>query len=207
MGRHIYSKGMGTNLQKVLRRHAAALSSYPHEVMSERIPATLALKWPHLNEVDHSWTRWVGGTSPPFPFGSADEYYEYGSSHFGLGKIKVPFITINAVDDPIVRSVPLDAFRNDWGAMVMTAGGGHLGWFEVGDRIGEIRRWVRKPVLEWLRAIGEDMVHAEKRSPSLHEVDGFLKEVSRDDLGCRVVEDEAGLVVGNQGQEDLLSGL
>lgn len=198
---------MGGNLQKLLRRHAAALSGYPHEVMSERVPATLALKKPFLHEVDHSWTRWVGGTSPPFPFGSAEEYYEYGSSHLGLGEIKVPFITINAADDPVVQSVPLDTVRNGWGTMVMTGGGGHLGWFEVGDRIGEVRRWVRKPVLEWLRAIGEDMVHAEKRGLPLHEVDGFLKEVGRDDLGCRKIDDEVGFVVGNEGQEGLLSGL
>ncbi|KAF7970010.1 hypothetical protein HWV62_25376 [Athelia sp. TMB] len=206
LGRHVYSKGMGSNLQRLLTRNMGPLTKDPSTLMAQRVTATLALKSPRLDEFDHSFTRWVGGTSPPFPFDSGDDYYIYGSSDGGLADIRVPFLAVNAVDDPIVRSVPLGAGDHGWGVMAMTAGGGHLGWFETGSS-GEIKRWIRKPVLEWLRAVGEDMVHEASRGPELHEVDGWIKELGRDDLGCKEIEGEAGLVVGNEGQEGMLSGL
>lgn len=198
---------MGGNLQRLLTRHAEPLSKDPDHLMAKRVAASLALKKPQLHEFDESFTRFVGGTFPPFPFGSAEEYYVWASSHQRLGDVRVPYLTINAVDDPVVRSVPLDAVRSGWGAMVMTTGGGHLGWFETGDQVGSVRRWIKKPVLEWLRCIGEDMVHEGTRGLPLHEVDGFLKEVGRDDLGCKEIDEEAGYVVGTRGQGGLLSGL
>jgi predicted alpha/beta-fold hydrolase len=198
---------MGANLQNVVKRHASALSKDPDTLMAKCVTATLAIKKPRLDEVDHTITRFVGGTSPPFPFDSLDDYYIWASSHKVLGDIRVPFLTLNSADDPIVRSVPTDCAGNGYVAISLTLGGGHLGWFEAGDRIGEVKRWIKKPVLEWLRAFGEDVIHEGQRGLSLHEVDGFLKEVGRDDIGCKEVDDEAGLVVGAKGQEGLLSGL
>jgi hypothetical protein len=199
---------MGGNLQNVLKRNAKALSKDPDTLMSKRVTATLALKKPSIYEWDHSITRFVGGSSPPFPFNSGVDYYIWASSHKVLGDIRVPFLTFSSADDPVVRSVPEDAAGNGYVAMAMTSGGGHLGWFEKSDRMGEVRRWVKKPVLEWLRAVAESIIHEEgHRGMPLHEVDGFLKEVGRDDLGCREVDDEAGYVIGTEGQHGLLSGL
>jgi len=179
----------------------------PDTLMAKRVAATLAIKSPRLDEWDHSITRFVGGTLPPFPFNSGIEYYIWASSHKVLGDIRVPFLTINSTDDPVVRSVPEDAAGNGFVAMVMTSGGGHLGWFETSDQMYEVRRWIKKPILEWLRAIGEDIVREGSRGLPLHRIDGFLKEVGRDDLGCKEVDDEVGDVVGTRGQDGLLSGL
>jgi predicted alpha/beta-fold hydrolase len=197
---------MGRNLQKLLAHNAEGLMKDPNTLMARRVAATLAIKNPRLDEWDESLTRFVGGTCPPFPFNSGIDYYIWASSHKVLGDIQVPFLTLNSEDDPIVRSVPEDAAGNGFVAMVVTSGGGHLGWFETGDRKGEVRRWIKKPILEWLRAVGEDIVYKDQRRP-LHEVNGFLKEVGRDDLGCKEVDDEPGYVVGTKGQEGLLSGL
>jgi hypothetical protein len=175
--------------------------------MAKCVTATLALKYPRLDEVDSCMTRFVGGTLPPFPFDSVEEYYTWGSSHNALGDIRVPFLALNSADDPIVRSVPAGGAGNGYVAMSMTSGGGHLGWFEASNRTGEVRRWIKKPILEWLRAFGEDVIHKGQRGLPLHEVDGFLKEVGIDDVGCKEVGDEAGYIVGTSGQEGLLSGL
>jgi len=207
IGNSVYAKGMGGNLQNVLKRNAKALSKDPDTLMAKRVTATLALKNPTLYEWDHSITRFVGGPSPPFPFDSGVDYYIWASSHKVLGDIRVPFLAFNSADDPVVRSSPKDAANNGYVAMVMTLGGGHLGWFEKSDRMGEVRRWIKKPVIEWLRAVAENIIHEGHRALPLHKVDGFLKEVGRDDLGCMEVDDEVGLVVGTEGQQGLLSGL
>ena len=76
----------------------------------------------------------------------------------------------------------------------------------AGQRFGTLERWIRKPVVEWIRAVGEDMVVDTGRGRPLHEVDGFLKEVGRDDIGCKEVEG-GGHVVGVEGEGGLLAGL
>jgi uncharacterized protein len=202
----LYQKGMGGNLQNVVKQHARALSMDPDTLMAKCVTATLAMKHPRLDEVDYSFTRFIGGTTPPFPFDSEVDYYIWASSHRGLGDIQVPFLTLNSADDPIVQSVPEDAAGNGFVAMSLTSKGGHLGWYEASDRMGEARRWIKKPVLEWLRAF-EDVIYEVQRGPPLHEVNGFLMEVGRDDIGVREVEDEAGYTVGTDGQEGLLAGL
>jgi len=63
-------------------------------------------------------------------------------------------------------------------------------------------------VVEWIRAVGEDLVvdGLEARMRPLREVDGFLKEEGRDDIGCKVVEG-GGHIVGVEGEGGLLAGL
>jgi uncharacterized protein len=196
---------MGKCMQNVIKRHAGALSKGPDTLMPKRVAATLAMKYPRGDEVDHIMMRFVGGTFPPFE--SAEAYYVCASSHKVLSDIRVPFLCINSADDPIVRTVPVDGAGNGYVVMSLTAGGGHLGWFEASDRLGEVRSWIKKPVLEWLRAFGEDVVHEGQRGRPLHEVDGFLKEVGRDDIGCKEMDDEAGFVIRTNSQHGLLSGL
>jgi uncharacterized protein len=198
---------MGVNVQSVIKQHVKVLSKDPDTLMAKRVAATLAMKYPRLDEVDHSFTRFIGGTSPPFPFDSVVHYYTWASSHKVLGDIRVPFFTLNATDDPVVRFVPDDAAGNGFVAISLTRRGGHLGWYEASGRTGEVRRWIKKPVLEWLRAFGEDVVHEVQRGLPSHEVDGFLKEVGRDDIGIKEVDDEAGYAIGTKGQEGLLAGL
>jgi len=192
---------MGGNLMNVTRSHEAEFSKWPEHRVAQALPIALALKSPTLGKWDDTFTRISGGSSPPFPFPTGEAYYEWASSHKVLGGIRVPYLAINSADDPIVQVYPTDT-DNGWVTLAITPGGGHLGWFEAEN--GKVMRWVRKPVLEWLRAAGEDLVHDLGRGHALAEKDGFLAEKGRDDLGCKVVdvgelvitEQEGGVIQG-----------
>lgn len=119
--------------------------------------------------------------------------------------MRIPFLAINAEDDPIVQEIPVDAGGNGWVAMVVTAHGGHLGWFAAtGYR--EARRWISKPVVEWFEACVRDVVPERRPGHEIQEVDGWLVEARREHLGCRVI-DGGGKVEGVAGEDGLLAGL
>ncbi|KAI0361988.1 AB-hydrolase YheT [Trametes cingulata] len=204
--RNVYSTGMAQNLQKVVARHMDALSKFPESPAWKAVQAAAAKKRMSLVEFDDTVTRVVGGSSPPFPFPTAYDYYRAASTHKMLGSIRVPFLALNSEDDPIVSSFPAGQTDNGWVVLGLTKAGGHLGWFEAGRHFGELQRWIRKPVLEWAHAVGEDLVPEGERGRPTHEVDGFLKEVGRDDIGCKEIEG-GGHVVGVEGEGGLLAGL
>lgn len=67
----------------------------------------------------------------------------------------MPVLAISAQDDPIVcsRGIPFSAVDDNPNLVfAVTKHGGHLGWFEGFFRP---RRWVAKPVVEFLRAVHE----------------------------------------------------
>ncbi|KAI0709091.1 AB-hydrolase YheT [Earliella scabrosa] len=204
--RRVYSRGMAQNLQNLVARHRDALARFPDSPLWKAVETSLPDKNMALADFDNTITRLAGGSSPPFPFATARDYYTAASSHTLLGDIRVPFLAVSAADDPIASSVPIGVTDNGWVILAVTKGGGHLGWFEAGQRFGTLERWIRKPVVEWIRAVGEDMVVDTGRGRPLHEVDGFLKEVGRDDIGCKEVEG-GGHVVGVEGEGGLLAGL
>ena len=200
---------MGSNLKAVVRRHLATFQSFPDAEVSKAVPALLEQQKTTLGQFDETITRVAGGSSPPFPFPTARDYYIWASSHKMLGDIKVPFLALNADDDPIVSVLPChfgtDSF-SPWVVFGETRGGGRLGWFEDGSVPGHPRRWYRRPVLEWLHTIGEVMEPIKRQSKAIREEDGFLKEDGRDDIGCKELED-GGHVVGAESEGGLLAGL
>ncbi|KAJ3480947.1 hypothetical protein NLI96_g8005 [Meripilus lineatus] len=205
----IYSRGMAQNLSRVMARHSEALENFQTPELKDAMTALQALKNPSLRDFDNAVTRVVGGSSPPFPFETAHHYYAWGSSHKLLCDVKVPLLALNADDDPIVRVLPIDDGPDALGPYVafgVTRGGGHLGWFEQGSYWGHSKRWVAKPVVEWLRAMGNEMVHPRRNSKKLIEVDDFLKEEGGANIGCKVVEG-GGHIIGIEGEEGLLAGL
>jgi len=119
---------MGGNLIALLKRHLDSINSFPPSLLSEQLPAVLALKNPALKDVDEHMVRVAGGSCPPFPFATADDYYEWAGSHHKLPGIRVPFLAINSIDDPIVAEIPIEeASRNPWVCLALTKYGGHLG--------------------------------------------------------------------------------
>lgn len=182
MGKHVYSTGMGRNLQQMIRLNKDGLTADSAHPMATVVPKVLALKNPTLDLVDFTFTSKVGAPYAPFPFPTAQDYYRWGSSHHFLPKIGVPCLAINAVDDPVVRDVPI-ASGNGWAVMVLTRFGGHLGWWS-----NKRNRWIAKPVLEWMQATGVGMVHPERAARRILEVEGWLREEGNDVLGCKVVE-------------------
>ncbi|KAI0082681.1 AB-hydrolase YheT [Panus rudis PR-1116 ss-1] len=203
-----YSRGMARNLIVLMKRHLSSLAKFPESDLYKAIHKITSMSHPTLMQFDDTVTRVGGGSSPPFPFPSARDYYRWASSHNLLPHVRVPLLALNSADDPIVRTLPIDKGEDALGPSVVfgvTNGGGHLGWFEYGATRFSLNRWMKKPVLEWLKAMGEDIA-IDVRTKDLREVDGFLKEEGRNDIGCKEVGG-GGHVIGIEGEEGLLAGL
>lgn len=167
----------------------------------------LALRSPTLEAYDDTFGRIAGGAMPPFPFPDARAYYTWASSHEAVHHVHIPFLALCSADDPIVRVLPINAAAAKTGNIVfaVTRRGGHLGWFEQ-RADGRIGRWFTQPVLEWMRAVGQDMVVNERPVRRVKEVDGLLVEVGSEDFGCKEIA-SGGRVIGTEGEEGRLAGL
>ncbi|KAF8654098.1 hypothetical protein AX16_003631 [Volvariella volvacea WC 439] len=208
LGKHVYQKGMGGNLQNMVIRHQKSLLQFPEHFVAKAVPLALNLKNPTLAEFDETFTKIAGGSPPIFPFQSASDYYRWASSHHLIKDIKIPFLALNAVDDPVVKNVPLDAAGNGMVVMCLTTGGGHLGWFEQ-SKGGQIDRWVTKPVLEWFKAFGEDVIRPAAETDwaaTFIDEEGFVREQGRKHLGSKQIPG-GGVVDGNGTADDMLQGL
>ncbi|OJA21619.1 hypothetical protein AZE42_01663 [Rhizopogon vesiculosus] len=197
---------VGEYLQACVHRHVATFAKDPDHDVAKAAAVTIGLAKPTITMFDEHFTRIGGGSSPPWPFASANDYYEYASSHNVLSRVRIPLLAINAADDPVVQDVPMDAGGNGWVVMALTPYGGHLGWFESDEGWGRVRRWITRPVLEWLRATGTDLIRPAPHWRPLHEDGGFLKEVGIDRLGCKEL-DGSSIIVGTEGEAGLLAGL
>jgi hypothetical protein len=176
---------MGSSLLALFNRNAATLSSFPEpSAITPHLPVLLSMKNPDFINVNTHLTSIIGGSSPPFPFPSVHDYYRFASSHHSLSGIRIPFLAINALDDPIVAEVPLEELgKNPLVSMVLTKQGGHLGWFVGGALAGwgaPPTRWNVQPCLEWLGAIAEDFVetrpNGSKGRKRFADARGFVME-------------------------------
>jgi uncharacterized protein len=190
---------MARNLMSVLKRNAGALSKFSDHPVSQAVTDALALDAPYMFEFDNLITRVVGGSAPYFPFPSQFDYYEWSASDRVICDIRVPYLSINSKDDPLVFESPTDSGGNGWVTLAFTKRGGHLGWFES-DTNNQMKRWVRKPVLEWSQGLIERLslddhgiINGRKCRP-FREVDGFLKEVGREEYGCQEIGDGDTLI-------------
>ncbi|KAJ7067011.1 AB-hydrolase YheT [Mycena amicta] len=203
MGRHVYLRGMGANVKQLMLRHQAVFFKNPKHPTATALHTVLQIKNPTLTDFDDIYTRSVGDT-PPFPFKSVHDYYAWASSHEIAADVRVPTVTINASDDPVVQRVQMpgiDARNSGYVVAVITESGGHLGWF-VGRR-GR-KRWSTKPVLEWLETFGRDVVCESPDVTISTDDNGFLREPQWPTLGCKDVG--SGIINGNRPKKDLFQG-
>ena len=128
----------------------------------------------------------------------------------------MPFLALNAADDPIVGFVPSDeTAKSVTCALAVTPSGGHLGWFHGGSTFGRPDRWIRQPVLEWLHAVAMDYVPDSKLGVNgkdrTIERDGFVLEKGKDLVGFRVVERgiiiDGAAPISTDPSSQLISGL
>ncbi|KAI0288426.1 AB-hydrolase YheT [Russula brevipes] len=190
--RTAYAKSLGTNLKNVVARHADAIQQFPDSSLARALPALLgpdASARLTLRQFDTLVSIHCGGSSPPFPFADEWAYYVYGSSHDKLDAIRVPFLAINSDDDPIVRWVPADYDRNEWVTVIVTRGGGHMGWFQSVA--------LRNAGPGGLRSSGS-------RRRRVH---GWLVEAGKEHLGCQEIGDGGTIQAGTGERGDLLAGL
>jgi hypothetical protein len=194
--RTAYAKTFGTNLRKVVARHVDSIRQFPDSAFAKALPTLFANPDERLmmREFDQIVSIHCAGSSPPFPFSDEWAYYAHASSHDKLDTIRVPFLALHSDDDPIVSWAPSDYDRNGWVTIVVTHGGGHMGWFQPG---GAENRWSRQPALEWFKATAEDVTLGPRSVRPVEFVDGWLVEVGRDDLGCWEIGD-GGLIRGDE---------
>ncbi|TRM61226.1 hypothetical protein BD626DRAFT_631772 [Schizophyllum amplum] len=181
----------------------------PEHPAARAVADALALRSPRLEDFDEVVTSKIGGPPPLWPFPSARAYYDECSSHQVVKDIRVPFLAINAADDPVVTRVPMDGGGNGMVVMALTPHGGHLGWFESAGGLGQTTRWMREPVLEWLRMCAEEVSHdgLSRRERRVYvDEEGWVREEGNDSLGCRRVAG-GGIIDGNGGEEGMLQGL
>ncbi|KAF8582691.1 AB-hydrolase YheT [Ramaria rubella] len=206
--RTIYSKAMANNLCGLVKRNLSSLLKFGPPTITPNLKTLVTVEMRRLIDVDEQLTRFLGGSSPPFPFPTAKAYYKWASSHHHVKDIRVPFLAINALDDPIVRDVPLPvAEEASYTAIMVTQHGGHLGWFHRNSEIGfwAVERWVKKPVCEWLEATGEHLVvRAGDPEPSEQE-NGYTRSVRNPKIGYKEVGQSE--VVASSGATGVLAGL
>jgi predicted alpha/beta-fold hydrolase len=196
---------MGRNLRQLLSRHADSILKFPDSRLARCLPELFCYKSLTLAQFDGLITVHAGGTSPPFPFETARDYYTYASSHKVLSDVRIPFLAVNSDDDPIVKHVPVYETDNEWVILVVTHGGGHMGWFETTGK-ENTRRWISQPVLEWLRATTEKVDVPRRVMRNIKVIDGWLVECGREHLGCRDSGD-GGRIERGVRQGDILAGL
>jgi len=205
-GRHIYSRAMGNNLANLVRKNYKMLTVDPDHTVAKAAEDVMKYRSLTLDGFDQTYTCRAGSSLPPFPFATADDYYRWASSHDAINDIRIPYLAISADDDPIAQHVPIDNIQSNYIAIGITRGGGHLGWFQSRSGLS-LERWTTKPILEWFKLMGDDVLHEPTgASAIIEDRDGFLREEGRPHLGIRMVED-GGLIDWTTGEAGILQGL
>ncbi|GAA5829709.1 hypothetical protein JCM11251_000256 [Rhodosporidiobolus azoricus] len=206
--RMVYSKAMGQNLKTLLARHESTFKKHPKLDWE----AIFGNKNTSLFEFDSLVTAPLQG------FGTAIEYYRAASASNVIHQAAVPLLSISALDDPIVSSdgIPMSAAESNPNLIFATTKhGGHLGWHEGFFRP---RRWVAKPVVEFLKALHEatpgkraarETVPRYKAGQERPKIGGeMIYMKGREDLvGFRRLGEEAHKAQGGEEVDGLTQGL
>ncbi|GAA6011575.1 hypothetical protein JCM11491_004693 [Sporobolomyces phaffii] len=210
--RRIYSTAMGANLKRLIKRHARVFEKHP------------AIDWDALFGNPHTTLFEFDSlvTAPLSKFPTAIAYYRWASASNTIRDIRVPFLGISALDDPIVDSsgIPFEAVQdNEYLTFAVTKHGGHLGWF---SGFWRPRRWVVNPVVEWLSALhaadpsprqsrATVPARVEGRAPQIGDEMVLLAGVEDESVGFKRVGEEVHDALGNEvvdgAQEALTQGL
>ncbi|OKL56990.1 hypothetical protein UA08_07954 [Talaromyces atroroseus] len=122
-------------------RHVDELTSHP------RLKPDDARKAKYIYEFDRAIQ------CPLWGYPTEGAYYRDASSTDSLLSIRIPFLAINAEDDPISakEAIPYNEFQQTpYGVLLTTSWGGHLGWFELGGA-----RWFTKPAANFLDLLAQ----------------------------------------------------
>ncbi|KAK4195803.1 Alpha/Beta hydrolase protein [Triangularia verruculosa] len=143
LGKEVYSKVMGNNLKKLFEQHKDQILKYTN-VDYDRVQNVTYL---------HEFDRAVQTVTWGYPTENA--YYRDASSCDAILAIRIPFLAISALDDPIAvrEAIPYQEFAvNPYTVLCTTSLGGHLSWFEIGGG-----RWHPKPICNFLNAMAKEI--------------------------------------------------
>ncbi|CAG8165466.1 unnamed protein product [Penicillium salamii] len=143
IGKNVYSKAMGTNMKKLFEQHVDQVSKNP------RIDVDAIRSINYLHEFDRALQ------CPTWGYPTEGAYYRDAASTDSMLAIRIPFLAIQAEDDPIAcwEALPYQEMaQTPYGVMLTTSWGGHLGWFELGGA-----RWFVKPVTSFLNKMAKEI--------------------------------------------------
>ncbi|KAI2791794.1 hypothetical protein POX_c04673 [Penicillium oxalicum] len=143
LGKEVYSKTMGSSMKRLFEAHVDQVSKNP------RIDVEAIRKTTYLHEFDRAIQ------CPTWGYPTEGAYYRDATSTDAMLRIRIPFFTVQAEDDPIAsrNALPFQEMtQTPYGVMLTTSWGGHLGWFELG---GE--RWFVKPVTSFLNTMAKEI--------------------------------------------------
>lgn len=143
LGHEIYCKTMGTNLKALFERHKDQI------LQNQEIDVKKVRGSKYLYEFD----RHV--QCPTWGYPTEGAYYRDAQSVDALVAIRVPFLGINAEDDPISSkyAIPYEEFKqNPYTVLCTTDWGGHLGSFQLGGG-----RWFARAASAFLMKIHEEI--------------------------------------------------
>ncbi|KAF2464616.1 medium-chain fatty acid ethyl ester synthase/esterase 1 [Lindgomyces ingoldianus] len=150
LGREVYSRTLCKNLQKLYDMHKEEILKNP-KIDREKVRACR-----YLYEFD----RHV--QAPTWGYPTEGAYYRDAQSCDAVTAIKIPFLGINAEDDPVssIEAIPYEEFKqNPYTVLCTTNWGGHLSWFQLG---GE--RWFASAVAEFLKKMQDIDLAAPRES-------------------------------------------
>ncbi|KAJ5545429.1 hypothetical protein N7461_007733 [Penicillium sp. DV-2018c] len=143
IGKEVYSRTMGTSMKKLFEAHVGQVSKNPRIDVEEIRSIT------YLHEFDRALQ------CPAWGYPTEGAYYRDATSTDSMLAIRIPFLSIQAEDDPIAcwQGLPYQEMtQTPYGVMLTTSWGGHLGWFELGGG-----RWFAKPVTNFLNKMAKEI--------------------------------------------------
>ncbi|KAJ5219308.1 uncharacterized protein N7498_001407 [Penicillium cinerascens] len=124
IGSEIYSKILGHNMKNIIKRNKDIITQ------TLRIDPEAVERINYVQNFDRSEIQ-----CPTWGYPTEDAYYRDASCVDTMLAIRIPFLAIQALDDPIATkdAIPFAEFnKTPFGVLCVTPGGGHLGWFEAG---------------------------------------------------------------------------
>ncbi|KAF2118723.1 medium-chain fatty acid ethyl ester synthase/esteras-like protein 1 [Lophiotrema nucula] len=157
IGREVYSKVMGGNMMGLYQRHKEQI------LRNEEIDPEVVAKCKYLYEFDRVIQ------APTWGYPTEGAYYRDAQSVDAVTAVRIPFLGINATDDPIssIEAIPWEEFkRNPYAVLVTTNWGGHLSWFQPGGK-----RWFATAIAAFFMKMHDD-IDAEALKESNGEANG-----------------------------------
>ncbi|KAK3378308.1 Alpha/Beta hydrolase protein [Podospora didyma] len=158
LGKQVYQRVMGSNMKRFINDHKEQIKLYTTLDLAEIQRVT------YLYELDRAVQTKIWG----YPTEGA--YYRDSSSADAVLGIKIPFLAIAALDDPIAveEAIPYgELMINPNTVLLTTSLGGHLSWFEFGGG-----RWHARPICNFLRNMVSDInLDAIKPEANVNEKD------------------------------------
>ncbi|KAK3308901.1 Alpha/Beta hydrolase protein [Chaetomium strumarium] len=149
----LYSRVMGSNMKRLINTHKDAVLKHTN-LDFDKIQTVTYL---------HEFDREVQTVTWGYPTENA--YYRDASSSDAVLAIRIPFLAISALDDPIAvrEAIPFQEFtQNPYTVLLTTSLGGHLSWFEMGGG-----RWHARPICSFLKHMATE-INLDSISPNIN---------------------------------------